>query len=155
MSWLARPVYSNVPWLTVSPRRDQHPWPQQQDAVLTFDATTLSSGVYHAMLAIEHNDPAQGFPAEVPITFTVHTPTAVTLNGISTTKVGRAANRALAAAGGRPGRRRCSAGPRRLAAQESPTDVDGRSSSNNRPCARHFLTEVPGAAVVARKPRAS
>lgn len=83
VSWLARPVYSNVPWLTVSPLTANIPGHSSQDIVLTFDAANLSAGEYHATLAIEHNDPAQAFPAEVPITFTVHPPTAVTLKGLS------------------------------------------------------------------------
>jgi hypothetical protein len=41
-------------------------------------------------LAIEHNDPNQPFPAEVPVALTVYVPTAVVLNDLSTTQPGAA-----------------------------------------------------------------
>ena len=83
LGWLARPSYSDVPWLTVSPTAMTIPGHSSQDLLLTFDAANLPAGDYHATLAIEHNDPAHEVPAEVPITFSVHPPTAVALASIS------------------------------------------------------------------------
>jgi len=42
--------------------------------VVEFDAAALDEGVYEAALAIEHNDQAQTFPVELPVTFTVLPP---------------------------------------------------------------------------------
>ena len=79
MSWLAAtPVTGVVPGHSALP------------VTLAFDASNLPSGLYHARLAIEHNDPNQPFPAEVPVALTVFVPTAVVLNDLSTTQPGSA-----------------------------------------------------------------
>lgn len=84
LAWLARPSYSDVPWLAVSPGSGVVPGHSSLPVTVTFDATGLSTGVYHARLAMEHNDPNQIFPAEAPVTLVVEVPTAITLNDLAT-----------------------------------------------------------------------
>jgi YVTN family beta-propeller protein len=90
LGWLARPAYSDVPWLEATPVSGVVPGHSALPVTLAFDATNLPSGLYHARLAIEHNAPNQPFPAEVPVALTVYVPTAVALNDLSTTQPGPA-----------------------------------------------------------------
>lgn len=85
--WLARPSYSDVPWLTVSPTSAVVSGHSSLPVTLFFDATGLSIGIYRARLAIEHNDPGQVSPAEVPVTLAVGVPTAVDLEQFSTARL--------------------------------------------------------------------
>jgi YVTN family beta-propeller protein len=71
LAWLARPAYSDVPWLSETPVGGTIPGHSSLPVALKFDATTLSPGDYQATLAIEHNDPAQSSPVELPVTLTV------------------------------------------------------------------------------------
>ncbi len=71
LAWLARPGYGDVPWLSESPVTGTLPGHSRLPVSLTFDATMLPVGDYSAMLAIEHNDPAQLSPVELPVTLTV------------------------------------------------------------------------------------
>ncbi len=73
-AWLARPAYSNVPWLSVSPDSAVIPGHEDRNMSVQLDASTLSPGSYQAILAIEHNDPDQGSPVEVPVALTVVAP---------------------------------------------------------------------------------
>jgi hypothetical protein len=83
LGWLARPAYADVPWLSVSPASGVVPGHSSLPVTATFDATGLSTGVYQARLAMEHNDPDQEFPVEVPVTLFVGVPTAITLNDLA------------------------------------------------------------------------
>lgn len=87
LSWLARPSYSDVPWLAVSPTSAVVPGHSSLPVTLSFNATGLSTGLYRARLAIEHDDPAQVFPAEIPVTLAVGVPTAVDLEQFSTARL--------------------------------------------------------------------
>ena len=87
LGWLARPAYSNVLWLAVNPNSGTVPGHSSLSVAVTFNAAALSAGVYEARLAIEHNDPIQPFPVEVPVTLTVHPPTAVVLTNLTTTEL--------------------------------------------------------------------
>jgi YVTN family beta-propeller protein len=78
MTWLANPAYTDLDWLSVAPDNGTIPGHDQQAVAITVDATTLSSGAHTAMLAIEHNDPAQPFPVEIPVSAAVVNP-AITL----------------------------------------------------------------------------
>lgn len=84
LRWLARPSYSDVPWLSFSPTSSVVPGHSSLPVTVTFDATGLPAGVYRARLAMEHNDPNQAFPAEAPVTLTVEVPTAIRLDDLST-----------------------------------------------------------------------
>jgi DNA-binding beta-propeller fold protein YncE len=84
LGWLARPSYSDVPWLSFSPTSGVVPGHSSLPVTAAFDATNLLPGVYRARLALEHNDPNQAFPAEVPVTLTVEVPTAIRLDDLST-----------------------------------------------------------------------
>ena len=84
LAWLARPAYSDVPWLSISPINATIAGHSSLPVALSFDARNLSGGVYHAVLAIEHNDLNQEFPVEVPVTLAVHPPTAVILGDLTT-----------------------------------------------------------------------
>lgn len=84
LGWLARPSYSDVPWLSFSPTSSVVPGHSSLPVTATFDATGLPAGVYRARLAMEHNDPNQAFPAEAPVTLTVEVPTAIRLDDLST-----------------------------------------------------------------------
>jgi hypothetical protein len=84
LGWLARPSYSDVPWLSFSPTSGVVPGHNSLPVTAAFDATNLLPGVYRARLALEHNDPNQAFPAEVPVTLTVEVPTAIRLDDLST-----------------------------------------------------------------------
>lgn len=83
LGWLARPAYADVPWLAVSPASSVVPGHSSLPVTVTFDATGLSTGVYRARLAMEHNDPNQTFPAEAAVTLFVGVPTAITLNDLA------------------------------------------------------------------------
>lgn len=80
LRWLARPSYSDVSWLSFSPTSAVVPGHSSLPVTAAFDATNLSTGVYRAKLALEHNDPNQEFPVEIPVTLTVEIPTALRLN---------------------------------------------------------------------------
>jgi YVTN family beta-propeller protein len=80
LRWLARPSYSDVSWLSLSPTSAVVPGHSSLPVTAAFDATNLSTGVYRARLALEHNDPNQEFPVEIPVTLTVEVPTALRLN---------------------------------------------------------------------------
>jgi hypothetical protein len=71
LAWLARPAYSDVPWLSLDPITATIPGHSSLPVTVEFDATALAEGAYQAMLAIEHNDGAQTFPVELPVTLTV------------------------------------------------------------------------------------
>jgi len=71
LGWLARPAYSDVPWLSETPQASTIPGHSSLLVTLEFDAATLSPGDYQATLAIEHNDPSQPSPVELPVTLTV------------------------------------------------------------------------------------
>jgi YVTN family beta-propeller protein len=71
LAWLARPGYSDVPWLSETPEAATIPGHSQLAITLAFDARALSPGDYEAIVAIEHNDPGQADPAELPVTLTV------------------------------------------------------------------------------------
>ncbi|MEJ2207490.1 MAG: hypothetical protein P8129_00460 [Anaerolineae bacterium] len=73
LAWLARPAYSDVPWLAASPQAGTIPGHGLAAIGLEFDATNLPPGSYQAILAIEHNDPAQPSPIELPVKLTVRT----------------------------------------------------------------------------------
>jgi YVTN family beta-propeller protein len=83
LGWLARPAYSDVPWLSFSPTSAVVPGHSTLPIEVQFDATALPTGVYHARMAIEHNDPNHVFPAEAPVTLTVEIPTAVKLDALA------------------------------------------------------------------------
>ena len=74
LAWLARPAYSDVPWLSETPETGTIPGHSSLPVTLEFDATSLSLSDYQVTLAIEHNDPAQPSPIEVPVTLTVALP---------------------------------------------------------------------------------
>jgi YVTN family beta-propeller protein len=74
LAWLARPAYSDVPWLSLSPITSTLPGHSSLPVTVGFDATALAEGAYQAALAIEHNDGAQTFPVELPVTLTVLPP---------------------------------------------------------------------------------
>jgi hypothetical protein len=71
LAWLARPAYTDVPWLSMSPITGTLPGHSSLPVVVEFDATALDEGAYQAMLAIEHNDAAQPFPVELPVNLAV------------------------------------------------------------------------------------
>ncbi len=71
LGWLARPAYSDVPWMSMSPITGTIAGHSSLPISIEFDASGLDVGDYQAVLAIEHNDPAQPFPAELPVTLTV------------------------------------------------------------------------------------
>jgi YVTN family beta-propeller protein len=76
LAWLARPAYSDVPWLSETPQSDTISGHSSLPVTLRFDATGLSQGDYQATLAIEHNDLFQSSPAELPVTLSVVAPQA-------------------------------------------------------------------------------
>jgi hypothetical protein len=59
LAWLARPTYTDVSWLSETPQAGTVPGHSSLPVTLEFDATGLSVGEYQAVLAMEHNDPAQ------------------------------------------------------------------------------------------------
>ena len=73
----------DTPWLTIgttggtlAPGAPAGVYP------LTFDATQLAAGEYHASICVFSNDPAyRARPAVVPVSFTVHAPDAIFANG--------------------------------------------------------------------------
>lgn len=71
LSWLADPGYSDVPWLSASPDEGHIEEHDSLNIQIGFDATSLSIGEYQAILAIEHNDPNQLSPIQLPVTLTV------------------------------------------------------------------------------------
>lgn len=85
MAWLAQPAYTDVTWLATAPVSGTVPGHSRLPVVVELDAANLPLGLYEAVLAIEHNDPAQAFPVEVPVTFTVQIPTALTLSELTAT----------------------------------------------------------------------
>jgi WD40 repeat protein len=85
MAWLARPAYTDVTWLATAPVSGTVPGHSRLPVVVELDAANLPSGLYEAVLAIEHNDPAQAFPVEVPVTFAVQIPTALALSELTAT----------------------------------------------------------------------
>jgi hypothetical protein len=74
LAWLARPAYSDVPWLSEIPKAGTLPGHSRLPVTLEFDATALPIGDYQATLAIEHTDPAQPSPVELPVTLAVSRP---------------------------------------------------------------------------------
>ncbi len=74
LAWLARPAYTDVPWLTLSPITGTLPGHSSLPIAVGFDAAALDAGAYEAALAIEHSDRTQTFPVELPVTFTVLPP---------------------------------------------------------------------------------
>lgn len=74
LAWLARPAYSDVPWMSLNPITTTLPGHSSLPVTVAFDATALAEGAYQAALAIEHNDGAQAFPVELPVTLTVLPP---------------------------------------------------------------------------------
>ncbi|MCB9047742.1 MAG: carboxypeptidase regulatory-like domain-containing protein [Chitinophagales bacterium] len=75
MNWLAAPVYSNVPWTSISPLTGTIPAYDNQNYTLTFDATSLPPGTYNMVMALQQNDPAQDPVLYVPVTLNVITQT--------------------------------------------------------------------------------
>jgi hypothetical protein len=71
LAWLARPSYSDVPWLSFTPEAGTILSHSTLPITLDFDATDLALGEYHAILAIEHNDPDKGSPVELPVVLSV------------------------------------------------------------------------------------
>jgi hypothetical protein len=70
-AWLAEPAYSNVPWLEEQPATATLPGHSQQPVTIGLDATALTPGEYHAILALEHSDAHQLSPIQIPVTLTV------------------------------------------------------------------------------------
>lgn len=83
LGWLARPSYSDVPWLAVSPTSGVVSGHSGLPINVQFNAAGLLPGIYSAKLAIEHNDPNQAFPAEAPVTLIVEVPTALGLDALT------------------------------------------------------------------------
>jgi hypothetical protein len=71
MTWLASPVYSDVPWIYTEPVTGSIPAYGDQLFIITFDATDLASGVHEMTLVLEHNDPAQPLALHIPVTLEV------------------------------------------------------------------------------------
>lgn len=74
LSWLARPAYTDVPWLSISPITATLSGHSSLAVAVQFDAAALEEGAYQAMLAVEHNDAAQAFPVELPVNLAVLPP---------------------------------------------------------------------------------
>ncbi len=74
LAWLARPAYTDVPWLSISPITATLSGHSSLAVAVQFDAAALEEGAYQAMLAIEHNDSAQTFPVELPVNLAVLPP---------------------------------------------------------------------------------
>jgi hypothetical protein len=74
LAWLARPAYGDVPWLSETPGAGVIPGHASLPVVLSLNASALLPDEYRATLAIEHNDPAQVLPVEVPVTLMVVSP---------------------------------------------------------------------------------
>jgi DNA-binding beta-propeller fold protein YncE len=84
LGWLARPSYSDVPWLSFNPTSGVVSGHSGLPIDVQSDAAGLLPGIYRARLAIEHNDPNHVFPAEAAMTLVVEVPTAITLNDLAT-----------------------------------------------------------------------
>ena len=72
--WLGMKAYGDYFWLSESPEEGSIPDHSNLSAILTFDATALPQGIFQAVLAIEHNDPDQFSPVEIPVTLVVDAP---------------------------------------------------------------------------------
>ena len=64
------PTFSDVPWLTVSPTDGTVPKDGNQPLTVAVDSTGLASGVYHAIVVIQTNDPDHS-NVQVPVTLVV------------------------------------------------------------------------------------
>jgi subtilisin family serine protease len=64
------PTFSDVPWLTVSPTDGTVPKDGNQPLTVTVDSTGLTTGVYHAIVVIQTNDPDHS-NIQVPVTLVV------------------------------------------------------------------------------------
>jgi YVTN family beta-propeller protein len=71
VSWLAKPGYQDVPWLSVDPISITVEGHGARDVTVHYDADNLGPGTYEAILAIEHNDPNMISPVRVPLTLVV------------------------------------------------------------------------------------
>jgi hypothetical protein len=94
MHWLASPVYSDVPWVSVEPVTGTIPAYSDQLFSLSFDATELAPGLYEMTLVLEHNDPAHGPALFIPVTLEVVAQAAavsITANTLSQTAAPAAA----------------------------------------------------------------
>ncbi|MCA9958432.1 MAG: hypothetical protein KC443_05335, partial [Anaerolineales bacterium] len=70
-TWLAEPAYGEVPWITASPPSGMIAGHQAQEMTLVIDSNDLALGTYEAVLALEHDDPAQLSPVTFPVTLEV------------------------------------------------------------------------------------
>jgi len=64
------PTFSDVPWLSVSPTDGTVPVDGNQPLTVSVDSTGLSSGVYHAIVVVQTNDPDHA-NFQVPVTLVV------------------------------------------------------------------------------------
>jgi hypothetical protein len=64
------PLFSDVPWLAVSPESGSVPPDGSAEITLDVDTTGLEPGVYHAIVIVQTNDPELG-NAQVPVTLVV------------------------------------------------------------------------------------
>ncbi len=64
------PNFSDVPWLTVDPTEGTVAPDGSQPLTITVDSTGLATGVYHAIVVIQTNDPDQS-NIQVPVTLVV------------------------------------------------------------------------------------
>jgi hypothetical protein len=67
LGWLAEPGYRDIPWLSVSPASIAITGHGTGQITIHGDASDLDQGSYEALLAIEHNDPDQRSPVEIPV----------------------------------------------------------------------------------------
>jgi DNA-binding beta-propeller fold protein YncE len=70
-SWLADPVYTNVPWINMEPVTGTVAAYDHQPFTMTLDAADLLPGTHHMMLALAHDDPAHNPVLPVPVTLEV------------------------------------------------------------------------------------
>jgi hypothetical protein len=71
LTWLADPAYVDIPWLWTDPETGVVSGHDSLEVLVHFDAANLPVGAYDAILAIEHNDPNQSTPVQIPVTFEV------------------------------------------------------------------------------------
>jgi DNA-binding beta-propeller fold protein YncE len=89
MNWLADPAYGDVPWLSVLPLSGDIAGHSIEEFTVIVDTTGLPLGTHEAVLALEHNDPAQESPLLLPVTVQVVAQTAaVTLTPMTTSGSG-------------------------------------------------------------------
>lgn len=67
----ARTLYIDIPWLSETPSAGAVPGHDSLEVTIGFDASDLSGGQYQAILAVEHNDPDQPTPIEIPVNLNV------------------------------------------------------------------------------------